>query len=165
VECLDLLDCEICEECIGHECVHPCDDCDDWPQYCVDNCVCKSCSVGDAALSPCSESQEDNYKCPACTIQTTNPCSNYSMRDYAGETIIYLSCAGDDCEPIEELCYTEYDCTTKTLLLAHACLPATPGPGDSCQIETSVPVFCWSCGKDSTDEGTPSNVDSYECPS
>ena len=167
VECLDLLDCEICEECIGHECVHPCDDCDDWPQYCVDNCVCKSCSLGDAALSPCSESLEENYECPLCTIQTTNPCSNYSMREYAGETIIYLSCTGDDCETIEELCYTEYDCTTGDVEPFHICSTGDMGPPapKSCLINLDFPVWCWPCEKDSTDEGTPSNVDSYECPS
>jgi hypothetical protein len=156
--------CELCEECIHHECKHPCDDCV-YPKYCALACFCLECNLGVDNIA-CLESEEENYKCPECSIQTIHPCSEYSMRDYTGTTI-YTSCTGADCEPIEELCYTEYDCTTGDAKLLELCSRgdmAPPAP-KACLINPDFPSWCWPCEKDSTDEGDPSIEDGYEdCP-
>jgi len=162
VECRDIADCDLCEKCPGFECVHPCDDCDDWPQYCIYNCFCISCDLGNGDGGMCSESQDSN--CPKCTIQTTNPCSNHSMKDYTG-AIIYSSCTGLDCNSIEQLCYTEYDCTTGDVEPLEICSSGDMVGPKSCLINIDYPSWCWPCKKDPTDEGEPSDEDSYEeCP-
>jgi len=106
VECRDVLDCELCEECddVMHTCEHPCDDCDP-PKYCGYACVCVECYYGEEDTTTCSTANSTT-ECD-CSINIINPCSS------PGETIIYSgnsikSCTGPDCDSVKVLCYTTY---------------------------------------------------------
>jgi len=162
VECRDLLDCELCEECIGYNCVHPCDECY-YPMYCAYACACVECYPGEEDTTTCS-SANSTTECD-CSMNLLNPCSS------AAESVVYsgaslTSCTGPDCSSKDVLCYTTYDeCKVSGSYQALKwCSGNDVGP-PTCQIILDLPPGpgCWTC-VNAFESGDPTHEPQGECP-
>lgn len=168
VECRDVLDCELCWECINHECVHPCDECY-YPKYCGYACACVECYYGEEDTTTCSTANSTT-EC-YCSINIFNPCSSPAESVvYSGATL--TSCTGPDCDSVDVLCYTTYPgCKVsgsyQPLKWCSANDVGAPPPAPwpySCQLNLDIPgPGCWTC-VNSFESGDPTDEPQGDCP-
>ncbi len=168
VECRDISDCELCELCMSHECVHPCDLCY-WPKYCGYACACVECYPGPEDTTKCS-GENSTTECD-CSQNILNPCGGVEESVvYSGASL--TSCTGPDCSSANVLCYTTYQScrvsTSYTPLLW--CVSGETGPQPpapwpkSCTLDLSHPgPGCWDC-TNSYESGVPTYEPKDECP-
>lgn len=98
VECEDILDCALCEECVGYECVHNCDSsvCS-WPNFCsTGGCTCVRCEIDhqcniEGACHTCVDSE-----CVGCASPTP------WCRESDGTCINCDSASAGDCSVTDE---------------------------------------------------------------
>jgi len=168
VECRDRVDCEICEDCVGFDCVHPCDNCV-YPKYCGSACSCVECSYGEEDTATCSTTQSTTG-CD-CSVNLVSPCSS------GEESVVYSgnplrSCTGPDCESTNVLCYTTYQtCTTSggyaplEWCLSHDVGAPPPAPWPhSCGINLDLPgPGCYTCAN-SFNAGVQVSAPEGRCP-
>lgn len=164
VQCVSILDCDLCETCEYNQCKHPCDDCV-WSEYCGDSCFCAECTVGAEDTTTCSTSNNSS-ECD-CSINIFFPCSGST------ETIVYTgnsleSCTGDDCETRNDvLCYNTYS-TCEVSGLYHPlswCTQPTPEIGDECTFNNDIPsAGCYNCAPDQFESGIETTATRGVCP-
>lgn len=114
VQCVSILDCDLCETCEYNQCKHPCDDCV-WPEYCGAACSCAECTEGTEDTTTCSTS--NGFTNCDCSINLFSPCGGtQTSRVYTGYSL--ESCTGDDCEIRNDVrCYTTYSgCAAQGLI-------------------------------------------------
>lgn len=165
VQCVSVLDCDLCETCEYNQCKHPCDDCV-WPEYCGNACSCAECTVGTEDTTTCSTSQ-DFTECD-CENGPLSPCSNPK------ETIVYTgnsleSCTGDDCETRNDvLCYNTYsECEASGLYQINEWCTAneTGPPWKSCRSVLNFPgPGCYTCVPDQFESGIETFATRGVCP-
>lgn len=169
-ECVDVLHCELCEECIFHKCVHPCDDCDP-PKYCGSACACVECEYVEEEEDTTTCSTANNTTECDCSINIINPCSSAEESvSYSGNFL--KSCTGPNCGSDNVLCYTTYQsCTTSgSYQPLHLCIgndvgPPPPAPWpSSCTLNLDIPgPGCYTCAN-SFSAGVPTYESQGDCP-
>ena len=160
VECIDVLDCELCYVCIHHECVHPCDECY-YPKYCGSACACVECYPGTDDTTTCSSGLSSD-DCTGCTEWPISPCSGREKVVYTNNTL--TTCTGPDCGSVDVLCYTTYECEAEGWIPFLWCKYNVPGP-NTCSFDIEHPVGpgCWSCVIDE-ESADPTYEPQGDCP-
>jgi|GEM_PF-7113169 len=162
VQCRDILDCDLCEDCVNYQCKHPCDECY-IPKYCGSACACVECEYGEEDTTTCSTANSTT-ECD-CSHNIFNPCSS------ARESVVYSgnslkSCTGPDCDPVDVLCYTTYQgCkVSESINPLEWCTGAGLGGRIVCEVMLGVPgPGCWTC-VNSFEGGVPTNESQGDCP-
>jgi len=115
-------------------------------EICCDDGSCASPCVDGEPTDDCNTSHDEEHECPGCLMNPLGSCSNYTMREYTGNEVVYCSggCAGDCVEQDKVHCYTEYDCKAKTFI-AFTCFWGAPGGGKLCVAEPMS--SCQACEK------------------
>jgi len=164
VECSDALDCDLCEDCVGFNCVHPCDSCN-WPKYCGYACVCVECNYDSQEEDTTTCSVENSTSECDCSHNIINPCSS------SEESVVYSgnslkSCTGPDCDSVDVLCYTTYqECNTSgSISPLEWCTGVGPGLQLVCEVMLGVPgPGCYTC-VNSFEAGVPTYESQGDCP-
>jgi len=167
VECRNILDCDLCQQCVNNECVHPCEDCQ-WPEYCGSACACVECYPGPEDTTTCSDPEFNFDDCTGCTIDVITPCSGAEdIVVYTGNTL--TTCTGPDCEMRKDvLCYTTYDnCVPGIFKPFRWCISSDIlGEPASCGfiLDQPPPPGCYPCAPDPFEEGERTYETRGVCP-